>query len=328
MAEPRFAYVVLCHHKAEQALRLAATIRQLAPRSQVLLRHDQSAGYIDAAQATAAGAALLISSRQTDWGSWSLVDAALEAFARAQELWDPDWFVLISGQDYPVRRLADWEAEVLASGAGAVVPATPLVVGPGPLRPRSDLDWMRMRYTHRWMRLPTLGIASHLPRRVRSAVRAVWYRFLYDAQALIVLNELPRNAGWALGLRRKFGPWSPATPIYKGDQWVALSRAALGVVTDAGNERWRQYFSTTLIPDEAYFPTVLHASAEVGTLNSAISWLRWEGDVSSPHPRTMTIESVGEATNSGAPFARKFDEAAGHDVLGHVDRNILGITAG
>lgn len=322
------SYVVLCHHRAAQALRLARTIRSLSPRARVLLRHNQPTGYIDAAQAAEAGADLLVSALPTRWGDWSLVAAALEAFAHVRERHRPHWVVLISGQDYPVRRLDDWERELLQGDADAVVPGEPLVRGPFGLRPRHAADPLIMRYTHRWYRLPQPGVVPRLPRRLVRIVRGLWYLYLYPLQAVVTLNELPRDNGWMLGVRRRRVPWTVDRPGYKGEQWGALSRRAVDAALDGeAAARWQRYFATTLIPDEAYFPTVLAHTPGVRVRRSAISWLRWHDDVTKPHPVTIDRATLAEAVASGAPFARKFDEDAVPGLLDVVDETLLGLHA-
>jgi Core-2/I-Branching enzyme len=324
--EPVVAYVILCHHKAPQVLRLARTIRRLSPRAPVLIRHNQPSGYIDAEQASDAGADLLISELPTRWGSWSLVAATVEAFRHVRRRHDPDWVVLISGQDYPIRRLDEWEMELLAGDHDAVLPAERLGEGRFGLRPREMRDRLVMRYTHRWYRLPQLGVVPRLPRRLVKAVRAVWYMYVYDLQAIVTLNELPRGHGWMLGVRRYRVPWTQAVASYKGEQWVALSRQALAVALDGGRARlWQRYFATTLIPDEAYFPTVLINDRSMRVRRRRISWLRWEEDVTKPHPMTLDRATLAEAVRSGAPFARKFDEAASPGLLDVVDETILNL---
>lgn len=325
--EPAIAYVVLCHHKAAQALRLAATIRRLSPRARVLIRHNQPPGYIDAAQAQAAGAELLVSDLPTRWGGWSLVAATLEAFAHVRRRHDPAWVVLISGQDYPVRRLDAWEDELLSGDQDAVIPAEALGTGRFGLRPRAHRDGLVMRYTHRWYALPALGLVPRLPRRLVRAGRAVWYRYLCGLQALVTLNELPRGQGWMLGVRRRRVPWTPEQPSYKGEQWLALSRAALAAALDGDRARaWQRYFATTLVPDEAYFPTVLVNHPEIRVQHRQVSWLRWSEDVNQPHPVTLDRSALSAAAASGAPFARKFDEAATPGLLDLVDETILDLT--
>lgn len=324
MSDKTVAYVILCHDKARQALRLAATIRRLSPRARVVLRHNQPTGYIDHAMAAEAGADLLVSTLATRWGDWSLVEATLEAFRYARERHDPDWIVLISGQDYPIRDLDAWERGLLQADYDAVVPGEPLGFGPFGLRPRRAQDGVVMRYTHRWYRLPQLGIVPRLPRSLVRIGKAVWYRYVYDLQAVVTLNELPRQNGWVLGVRRRHVPWSRETPSYKGEQWAALSRDAAALALEGPlAERWQRYFATTLIPDEAYFPTLLSNASQIRVKRESISWLRWHDDVTKPHPVTIDPETLVEARRSGLPFARKFDEAAHPGVLDLVDSTVL-----
>jgi hypothetical protein len=326
MSDETFTYVVLCHDKAEQALRLAATIRRLSPRARVVLRHNRPTGYIDHRMAAEAGADLLVSTVATRWGDWSLVAATLEAFRYARERHDPDWIVLISGQDYPIRDLEAWERELLESDYDALVPGEPLGFGPFGLRPRRDEDALVMRYTHRWYRLPQLGVVPRLPRSLVRIVRAVWYRYVYHLQALVTLNELPRQNGWVLGVRRRRVPWSAATPSYKGEQWAALSREAAALALEGPlAEGWQRYFSTTLIPDEAYFPTLLSNASRIQVKRDSVSWLRWHDDVTQPHPVIIDRETLAEAVGSGLPFARKFDEDQAPGVLDLVDSSVLGL---
>lgn len=325
-ADPVVAYVILCHHKAQQALRLAATIRRLSPGSVVLIRHNQPPGYIDAPAAAAAGAELLVSDLPTRWGDWSLVAATIEAFEHVRAAHDPDWVVLISGQDYPVRRLHEWEQELAASGVDAVLPAEALGTGRFGLRPRVQRDGLVMRYTHRWYRLPQLGVVPRLPRLLVRAVRAVWYRYLYGLQAIVTLNELPRRQGWMLGVRRRRVPWSPAVPSYKGEQWVALSRRALSAALDGPRARaWQRYFARCLVPDEAYFGTVLLNDPALRVACRQVSWLRFHDDVTRPHPVTVARDTLPEAVASGAPFARKFDEDEVPGMLDYVDASVLAL---
>ena len=321
---PVVVYVILCHHKAPQVLRLSETIRRLSPRARVLIRHNRPSGYIDADQAAAAGADLLVSDIPTRWGSWSLVAATLEAFAEVRRRHDPDWVVLISGQDYPIRRLDEWEAELLAGDCDAVLPAERLGEGRFGLRPREERDGLVMRYTHRWYPLPQLGIVPRLPRLLVRAVRAVWYEYLFKLQALLVLNELPRSHGWMLGARRRRVPWTPERPSYKGEQWVALSRRALDATLEGDRAQgWQRYFATTLVPDDAYFQTLLINDPVMRVRRERVSWLRWEQDVTKPHPVTLDRATLAEALASGAPFARKFDEAAALGLLDEVDDAVL-----
>jgi hypothetical protein len=317
------SYIILCHRDAPQVLRLARTIRATSPGAAVLIRHDQSPGFLDAGDAAACGAGLLVSPIKCRWARWSLVEATLEAVRHVRDRHDPDWIVVISGQDYPIRPLGEWEAAVLDGDHDAVMASEPLVVGPFRLRPYGATEGLRMRYTHRWYWLPHLGVVSRLPAKLRRGLSTLWYRLLYPIQALVVLNELPRKGEWVIGIRRRTVPWTPGTPAYKGSQWVALSRRAATVCLDGAEaERWQRYFATTLVPDEAYFQTVLENHSDIRVRRDMVSWVRWATE-GTPHPAVITAAELAAAVRSGAPFARKFDDAVAPGLRDHVDRELL-----
>jgi hypothetical protein len=323
MTDTTISYVILCHTNPSQVLRLARTIRVLSPRARVLIRHDRPPGYIDDFAARECGADLLVSPIHCRWGHWSLVEASLEAFAYACQLHDPEWVVLISGQDYPIRPLGPWEDALLAGGCDAVMAGEPLVDGPFGLRPGGNRERLKMRYTHRWYWLPRLYVISRLPSTVTRLIRSAWFRLLYPLQAILVLNKLPRNEGWALGIRRRTVPWSTDRPLYKGSQWVALSRRALRACTEDHDAKWiRDYFATTTVPDEAYFQTVLWNARDIRVRREPVSWLRWDSDVT-PHPVVIDDRELEVAVRSSAPFARKFDEIATPGILDRIDQTLL-----
>lgn len=322
-SEPIISYVVLCHSNAPQVLRLARTIRSMSPRARVLIRHNQPPGFLAHADAQACGADLLLSEIQCRWGHWSLVEATVEAFRRARELHDPDWIVLISGQDYPIRPLDPWETTLLDGEYDAVQSAEPLVEGPSGLTPGENPERLRLRYTHRWYWLPRLNVIPRLPSVITDSVRRVWFKCVYPLQALVVLHQLPREEGWVLGLRRRTVPWSHEMPLYKGSQWMAVSRIALdAVIYGAGAGRFRDYFIRTLVPDEAYFQTLLANAREVRIGHEPISWLRWQSD-DTPHPDIIDDRTLELAVRAGTPFARKFDESMTPGILDRVDRTLL-----
>lgn len=323
MTDATISYVILSHRDAPQVLRLARTIRAMSLRARVLIRHNQPPGFIDARCAEASGADLLVSGVQCRWGNWSLVEASLEACRYVREVHDPDWIVLISGQDYPVRPLDRWEATLLTDGSDAVMSGEPLVSGPFGRVPGGARDRLKMRYTHYWYWLPRLGIISRLPRRLRRLVRSGWFKCIYPLQAMVVLNALPRHEGWALAIRRRRVPWSPDMPVYKGSQWIALSRRAADACLDGSHaRRLRSDFARTLVPDEAYFQTVLASMPGMSIRFEPVSWLRWEDDVT-PHPAVIGEPDLDAAIEAGTPFARKFDESDTPGILDLIDRTLL-----
>jgi hypothetical protein len=323
MTDATVSYVILCHRDAPQVLRLARTIRSLSGRARVLVRHDQPSGFIDAAAAQASGAELLVSPIRCRWGDWSLVEASLEAFRRARESHDPEWIVLISGQDYPIKPLEPWEETLLSGPYDAVMSGEPLVDGPFVGRPGGGRQGLRLRYTHRWYRLPRLNMLTRLPASFTRLSRSVWFRCFYPLQAVLVLHQLPRDEGWALGIRRSTVPWSTEMPLYKGSQWIALSRRAAGACIDGAQaQSMRDYFATTLVPDEAYFHTLLASIDDIRIKREPISWLRWASEAN-PHPVVMDAGDLESAVRADTPFARKFDQSVTPRLLDDVDLSLL-----
>jgi hypothetical protein len=321
------AYVILCHRTPEQILRLVRAIRRLSPDAHVLVRHNQPTDFLDGTRTVEAGAELLVSKIRIRWGAWTMVAATLEAFRRARVLWDPDLYVLISGQDYPVRDLASWEQGIRDSGVDAVTSPVPLVDGPFGYRPGKAHDRLRMRYTHRWFWLPELRIVSRLPPLLRRAVKSLWHRLLYPLQALVVLNEMPDQGGWAIGVRRYAVPWSPSVKAYKGSQWIALSRRALAACSDGElADTWQRFFATTLVPDESYFQTLVENDPTMRIRHELVSYVVWEATTGiSPHPTLIERGMLSSAAHSGSPFARKFDESVNPELLDEVDQMLAAL---
>ena len=109
----RAVYVILTHDDWPQVERLIRAIRSSSPRSHVLVAHDARVTPFPTSVADP-DVEIFSHGLDTDWGSWELVEATLLAFARARDRFDPDLVCLISGRDYPVRRIGVTDA---ASGS-------------------------------------------------------------------------------------------------------------------------------------------------------------------------------------------------------------------
>lgn len=322
---PTFCYVVLCHRLPDQVVRLAARIRELSPAASVVIRHDRGPAFLDTAQlARVVGSrvSVLDDSHPVTWGSFSMVEATERAFARAREAFDPDWLVLVSGQDWPVRDLAAWEAGVVASGADAVVRSDPVDLTWSTGRRISEDDLFRARWTHRWRDLPPAPLLTRVPAPLRRRVTGRFSAGLMWYQRPVMLRQLPRGLGWKLGVRRRDSVLPAGWTIRKGEQWLACDRAAVAELERLRVEvpSVRAFFAGTHIPDESYLHTVLGNTASLRVLDGRVSWHRFDG--SSPSPAVLTDADVGPALASGAPFARKLDTGFGPGWVDAVDRSV------
>jgi len=321
--EPRFCYLVFCHRQPELVARIARAIRTSSPGAEVVLRHDR-AGDLDFGTLPPRTHEL-VSQIAITWGSWAMVAAQLEALTWVREHLDPDWVVLVSGQDHPLVDLAGWERQVVAGGTDALVAAWPL----DPLRRETRTmdrgDWLTRRYTYRWRAVPHLRPDRWSTPFLRRASRAVWYRYLTWLQVGWAVNEMPRGLPWRVGVRLPRRERAAFVPWY-GEQWMALGRAAVNSVLRSADQdtTTRRRFEQSLIPDESYFQTVLCSDADLTVADRSLSWKHFTG--SDPHPREVTLEDLPAARVSGRPFVRKVD-ATMPAVLDALDRAIGGAVA-
>ena len=273
---PRVAYVVMSYLGPVE--RLVATLRANSPEALIAVHHDprvRPLGEVDA---------LRIAPRPIAWGHGSQLLAVLHALRTLRDR--AEWFVLLSGQDYPVRPVPEIEAGL--RGADAFIQAAP--VQPLTWR-RGEADEFARRYRMRWR--PTSTRAAKLAAR---------------ADPLAHVRTLP--GGTYLGLRAE-----PPLPPFHGSDWFTLSRQAVDAVLDAP-QALLDHFLHTIVPTEAFVQTVL-ANSTLRLNPDNRRYVRF--DPGSPNPRTLTLEDLDAALASGADFARKFDDPV---VLDALDRRL------
>ncbi|MGI4895625.1 MAG: hypothetical protein ACRYF3_10990, partial [Janthinobacterium lividum] len=117
-----FVYVLMSHTDPQAVLATVNRVRQLSPTAHVLVRHSQP-DFLPVHESEGIG--VLRSDIGIRWGTWSVVAAGLEALRVARDRWNPEFTVLVSGQDHPVRDLAAWEQHVRGLGADAVLRRDP-----------------------------------------------------------------------------------------------------------------------------------------------------------------------------------------------------------
>lgn len=316
------AYVILNHRDGDQIHRLVRAILASSPQSQVFVTHDARA----AAPPTFGDGRVHVRNHglATDWGSWELVLATLEAFAWAREVADPALVVLISGQDYPVVRLEEWEQRVVASG-GWGGEARPLAYRARWGRRHGEGDDDLTRYTYRWFRVRPTGLARHLPRSVVARFERSRPALAHVLEPAVGIRFVARGRGTHVGVRRVRNPFTSQHPCVKGSQWVAITRDLLDyLLAEAGEgSRWRRYFRHTVIPDEALIPTLLwwvRRPEESGP----VTYVDWSAELDAP--RTLTLEDLPAILASGAAFCRKVDPELSAGLLDALDA-AAGVTA-
>ncbi len=279
---PVFTYVVTSYTNPQQTVRLLRRLRADSPDSRLVVSHDRKAPAPDPALLAEADAELWLTPQEITWGDSTYLRSELAAVARAQ-LAPTDWLTVLTGQDYPVRPLVEYEAHLQDSGADMLLEA-----------PESDdpnIAAFLERYRSRAYRMPR-WVDRH---RIHQIVKHV---------PGVTLSREPRGLPPYLIRRRMRTPFRNGFVLYKGCDLFALSgRAADRLLT--APPRLLRYYSRTRIPSESYVHTVLRNQSDLVNLPGMLHYARW---AASPHPEWLTIEDLPAMLASGRWFARKFRE--------------------
>ncbi len=304
------AYLLLTHKDPEQVEALASRILALSPDAQIVVHHDLKA------DGTPWGGAppdrvSFVDPVKVEWGDWSIVEATLRMFRFAAEKLQASWFVVVSGEHWPVVNLAAWEQTLPACPFDAFLPAQQL---PGRLRfGTRNVDGNRFlaRCLHRWfkVRRPT----SDLAHRGLAGLSKISLR----THPLFKLEFSLRSGAWFLGLPRPRGPLKGWT-FYKGSEWLACNAKAVDALLDVAPVvvAW---FKKSHIPDESYVQTVLRRSADLRISEHEVTWVPPEPNRATPGWMLLKAEDLDTVMTSGVAFARKVDAARNPDVIRAID---------
>jgi hypothetical protein len=287
------AYVVLSHRNPAQVLRLVRALGE-GPAARVLVRHDPRGPRLTPAEIEAAGGEAIEDGIEFSWGGWSQAEVILACVREAASRHDPDWVLILSGQDYPLRPLAEIESRLEADGLDGRLGSVREVERRRP-PPGQDEFFLRCHYRHytRPRAMPDL------PRIIRPLVYA---------------RELPP----LVGLRRvRRAP----LPLFASADWLTLGRRGMAAVLAAADDRrLTRYFRRVGVPSESFFASVLLADPSLRIERDHRRFAPFS-QPGAPHPDLLTSRDYDRLLASGADFARKFDADVDSHVLDLLDEH-------
>lgn len=295
----RVAYLVISHGDPEQVLRLVGVLGE-GPSAHVFVRHDRRRSRLDPGRLEAAGGRGLNDAIGVEWGHWSYLRMLLGALERVRLELDPDWVLVVSGQDYPLRPLPEIEARLEAADHDAFLGQAWALDTTRPPGPPADDFFRRYAYTH--VRAPAW--MPNLPGRL---------------SGLAYLRELPPPLRPRLGVRSPRLPFGPGLRCWVSGDWPVLGRRALAAVLTAATARkdLMRHYRGTVAPSESFFATVLMNDPGLSVSGDDRRFVSFAPGAA--RPDVLTSADTERLVSSNAHFARKFDAGIDASVLDRLD---------
>lgn len=286
---PKVAYLILAHANPRHFGRLVGALT--TPRSACFV-HIDAKTQIEPFQREAGDQAVFCTDRhRVFWGEFSIVRATLAALDAA--LNDPrgfDYFVLLSGADYPIAPQAQIEAFLSANAGG---------------------EFMNL------VAMPNLAVDKKLDRLTRYKVASG--RLLTTPEkilrrAMTYAPLVPKARNLVRGLE--------GLAPYAGSQWWALTRASCERVMQFLQERPKvvRFYENSWYADEGFFQTIIANSPRRSAIRHNLTFTDWGAGGAHPaqvdqslierlsQPRVLVQDAYGDGE---VFFARKFDDASG-----------------
>ena len=302
--QPRVTYLIASHTLPDEVSRLALTLRRGSPAASVVVHHDDRRSVIDRNRLSDLGVRLIEPPSRGNWGDISLLSMVLRCLRWCLDHTEFDWLVLLSGQDYPVRPVAEIEQSLGGAAVDAFIETWPC------RRPalRAPVDEFSGRYFFRWRRMGSSTLVS--------LARAA------PGRGRLVRTRIQPSGTW-VGIRGVRSPFGPGLVCHRGSDWFALSRTAAMAVDTFVRTRpdVLRYYSRTLHPTESFIQTVLANDASLRLSGDYRRFTMWD-DPNQESPSVLRLEDLDAILASGCDFARKFDPTVDRAILDQLDRRV------
>lgn len=317
-------YLIFSHCNTKQIFRLASALRRLSPQCVIAIHHDPSGEPLNADTFTSIPNIHIIPNAiKGEWGDISLVKQYLHALTWSLENIRFDWVVTLTGLTYPVAPLAQFEELLEKSGFDAHIY-------------HFDADdpahWphgtAHDRYGFRYFKLPRFRYYHRIPLKVREFYENAILK-INRSQGIIRIFRMPRGAPTRIGFRRIRNEIAPGVRLQGGRQMLNANRTTIEKIINSvqTNPNWLNFFSRSIIPDEAFFTTLAANDRSLKVNNNVHRYQHWNAHHGA-NGAVIPLELLREAIDSSAPFALKFDERVSPKVLDQVDEYLgLSITS-
>ncbi|WP_392534816.1 beta-1,6-N-acetylglucosaminyltransferase [Nostoc sp. C117] len=289
-------FILLTHTKPLQIYRLINKLNRMFNYPVIVCHHDFSICDLSV-DSLSKNIFLVRPHIQTEWAGFTLVEATVKALELMYELPDaPDWFVLLSGGDYPIKTAKQILDDLGSNSYDAYIQHEKITYETYRYDIRESMVWQKNSY----QRYCTKSFVFNLSKK-------------YCAQLNLEIRfEHPL-------LTKPFLPFSSKLACFSGSQWFCANRKAAEYIIDFHSQKnaLTLYYSKLKYTDESYFQTILANAPYLRLQNDRRRYIDWSNGGS--HPKTLLMEDLPNLLASSAHFARKFDIDIDSNILDELD---------
>ncbi|MDZ8189625.1 MAG: beta-1,6-N-acetylglucosaminyltransferase [Nostoc sp. ChiSLP02] len=235
---------------------------------------------------------------KTEWGGFTLIEATIKSLQLMYETPDaPDWFVLLSGADYPIKSANQILDDLGSNPYHAYIQYEQITYDIYKQDLKPNMLWLKNSY----QRYCTKSFSLN-------------YSKKYFGQLNIeICLEHPL-------LTKAFLPFSKKFACFSGSQWFCANCKAAEYIIDFHNQKnaVTLYYEKLKYTDESYFQTILANAPHLTLKNDRRRYIDWS--TGGPHPKVLLMEDLPNLLASSAHFARKFDIDIDSNILDELDR--------
>jgi hypothetical protein len=298
-------FVILSHSNPDQLLHLVRRLGSMFQDAKISCAHDFGQAPIEQ-EAYPACVSFVRPHVATSWGDISVVRAAMHALRDLYDKADPEWFVLLSGSDYPVLPSDIILRDLKTGGYDAYLDFREVSyasIHPGGRPPSAAKygfdrpEWTQLAYERYIMKVIDYPVITR-------ALKLAWRK----------------RSVWRPWLLWPFHPFSSTLRCYGGDHWLTANRRVARILLDEfeNGARLIKHFSSRKSPDEAFYQTVICNRPDLRVCKDNKRYADWS--LVEAHPKVLGIGDLPAIAASGAHFARKFPP--GSPALALLDRVI------
>ncbi len=288
---PPIGFVILINpcSPLEQSQRLIQTLNRMFDHPPIACHHDfgQNPRFIEGLPTNVR---VVRPHVDTKWADFSCIEAAVRAL-RLLYSGDhpPDWFVYLSGADYPIKPANRILNELQSSKFDAHMEHI-LVQRRAP--PHSPSEWRLEGHKgsawprgchRRYCSIPVT--VPWITRRLQPGIRTFQLEHPLFTSGRI--------------------PFSPTFHCFAGEAWFCANGRAAEVILESysHNTKLIAHYRKVRCPEESYFHTVLANAPNLRLSQDPLRYMDWTSGGN--HPKVLTVDDIPRLAASNAHFARK-----------------------